>query len=336
MHRVTLIEGDGIGPEVVAAARHVLDAAGAKIEWETVAVGTQADPGPGEGLPPFVLESLRRNQVGLKGPVTTPVGKGIPSINVRLRKALGLYANVRPIRSLPGVPCLYPDVNLTIVRENTEDLYAGIEHEIVPGVVEALKIITRKASLRIARFAFQYARQAGYKSVTAIHKANILKLSDGLFLDCCRQVAQEFPDIVFDDQIVDAASMRLVMRPQEFGVLVAPNLYGDILSDLAAGLVGGLGVAPGANIGEDCAIFEAVHGSWPEAAGKGIANPIAMILTGTMLLRHLGEEAVAHRVERAVKTTLAEGKHLTQDLGGSAATAEFTETVVSHLSRAPA
>jgi isocitrate dehydrogenase (NAD+) len=331
MHRVTLIEGDGIGPEVVAAARRVVEAAGADIQWEPVAVGVAAKESFGEALPPAALESLKRNRVGLKGPVTTPVGTGIPSVNVRLRKELGLYACVRPIRSLPGVPCLYPDIDLTIIRENTEDLYTGIEHEIVPGVVEGLKVITEKASLRIARFAFQYAQQAGYSKVTAVHKANIMKLADGLFLNCCRQAAQEFPHIAFDDKIVDNLSMRLVMQPQEFGVLVAPNLYGDILSDLAAGLVGGLGLVPGANIGEDCAVFEAVHGSWPEAAGKGIANPTAMILTAAMLLRHLGEEATAQAVEEAVRAALLEGSCLTQDLGGSATTEEFTEAVINHL-----
>jgi isocitrate dehydrogenase (NAD+) len=296
-----------------------------------VAVGVTAKESFGEALPPAALESLKRNQVGLKGPVTTPVGSGIPSVNVGLRKELGLYACVRPIRSLPGVPCLYPDIDLTIIRENTEDLYTGIEHEIVPGVVEGLKVITAKASLRIARFAFRYAQEAGYSKVTAVHKANIMKLTDGLFLNCCRQTAQEFPHIAFDDKIVDNLSMRLVMQPQEFGLLVAPNLYGDILSDLAAGLVGGLGLIPGANIGEGCAVFEAVHGSWPEAAGKGIANPTAMILTAAMLLRHLGEEATAQAVEEAVKAALREGSCLTRDLGGSATTEEFMEAVINHL-----
>ena len=331
MYRVTLIEGDGIGPEVVASARRVLEAVGLDVEWEPVAVGVAAQDAVGEWLPSHVLDSIRRNRVGLKGPVTTPIGEGIPSINVRLRKELDLYASVRPVRSLPGVRCLHPDVNLTLVRENTEDLYAGIEHEILPGIVESLKLITRNASLRIARFAFQYARQTGYTRVTAVHKANIMKLSDGLFLDCCREVADEFPDIAFDDRIVDSVSMRLVMHPQEFGVLVATNLYGDILSDTAAGLVGGLGMVPGANIGENCAIFEAVHGSWPEAAGKGIANPTALILTAAMMLSHLGEEAKAQLVQRAVMSTLEEGVHLTRDLGGTASTDEFTEAVIDHL-----
>ena len=331
MHRVTLIEGDGIGPEVVVAARRVLEAAGADIQWEPVAVGVTAKESLGEALPPAALEFLKRNQVGLKGPVTTPVGSGIPSVNVGLRKELGLYACVRPIRSLPGIPCLYPDIDLTIIRENTEDLYTGIEHEAVPGVVEGLKVITEKASLRIARFAFRYAQEAGYSKVTAVHKANIMKLTDGLFLNYCRQAAQEFPRIAFDEKIVDNLSMRLVMHPQEFGLLAAPNLYGDILSDLAAGLVGGLGLVPGANIGEGCAVFEAVHGSWPEAAGKGIANPTAMILTAAMLLRHLGEEATAQVVEEAVKAALREGSCLTRDLGGSATTKEFTEAVINYL-----
>ena len=333
MYRVTLIEGDGIGPEVVASAQRVVEAAGVDVEWEPVAVGEAARRESGEWLPSDVLESLRRNRIGLKGPVTTPVGEGIPSINVRLRKELDLYAGVRPVRSLPGIACLHRDVNLTLVRENTEDLYAGIEHEILPVIMESIKLITRDASLRIARFAFQYARDTGYSRVTAVHKANIMKLSDGLFLDCCRQVAVDFPDISFDDRIVDSVSMRLVMHPQEFGVLVATNLYGDILSDTAAGLVGGLGMVPGANIGQDCAVFEAVHGSWPEAAGKGIANPTALILSGAMMLRHLGEEAKAQSVQRALTRTLEEGSHLTRDLGGTASTEEFTEAVISHLER---
>ena len=331
MYRVTLIEGDGIGPEVVAAARRVLAATGLSIDWEPVVVGQAAQLAVGETLPSSALESLRRNRVGLKGPVTTPVGEGIPSINVRLRKELGLYAGVRPVRSLPGVRCLYPDISITLIRENTEDLYAGIEHEIVPGVVESLKLITRDASTRIARFAFQYAEQHGYSRVIAVHKANIMKLSDGLFLDCCRETSRGFPHVTFDEGIVDSVSMRLVMRPQEYGILVATNLYGDILSDLAAGLVGGLGMVPGANFGEECALFEVVHGSWPEAAGKGIANPTALILTAVMMLRHLGEEEKAKTVVRALKAALSEGSDLTQDLGGSASTEQFTEAVIGHL-----
>ena len=331
MYRVTLIEGDGIGPEVVASARRVLAAVGLAIDWEPVVVGEAARLAVGETLPSSVLESLRRNGVGLKGPVTTPVGEGIPSINVRLRMELNLYAGVRPVRSLPGVRCLYPDINLTLIRENTEDLYAGIEHEVVPGVVESLKLITRDASIRIARFAFEYAERAGYSRVTAVHKANIMKLSDGLFLNCCRETSRAFRHVAFDEGIVDSVSMRLVMRPQEFGVLVATNLYGDILSDLAAGLVGGLGMVPGANFGEECALFEAVHGSWPEAAGKGIANPTALILTAAMLLQHIGEVEKAQAMERALKAVLSEGSHVTRDLGGSASTEQFTSAVIDHL-----
>ena len=332
MQRVTLIEGDGIGPEVVEATKLVLDAAGADIEWEPVLVGNLAREAFGEVLPDSVLESIRKNGVGLKGPITTPIGEGISSINVRLRKELKLYACVRPVRSLPGIQCLHPDIDLTIIQESTEDLYAGIEHEIVPGVVESLKVITTEASTRIARFAFQHAKRVGYESVTAVHKANIMKLSDGLFLDCCRQVAKEFPDIRFNERIVDALSMKLVTHPQEFEILVTTNLYGDILSDLAAGLVGGLGLVPGANIGDGCAVFEAVHGSWPEAAGKGIANPTALIFSGVMLLSHLGYEEKANAVREAVVSVLAEGAHVTQDLGGRSSTREFAETVAKRLS----
>jgi isocitrate dehydrogenase (NAD+) len=331
MHRVTLIEGDGIGPEVVRAACGVLDAAGADIEWEPAEIGLTALDRTGHSVPVGTLDSLKRNRVGLKGPATTPIGQGITSVNVQLRKELGLFACVRPIKSLPGVSSLYSNVDLTIIRENTEDLYCGIEHEVIPGVIEAIKLITREASLRIARFAFNYAERFGYQSVTAIHKANILKLSDGLFLDCCRQAALEFPNLILDEKIVDNAAMRLVMRPQEFGVLVAPNLYGDIISDLAAGLVGGLGLVPGANIGKDCAVFEAVHGSWPEAAGQGIANPTAMILTASLLLRHLGEVKKATAIETAVLQTLAQGTILTPDLGGTASTDEFASSVIKRL-----
>jgi len=331
MHRVTLIEGDGIGPEVVRAACRILDAAGADIEWEPAELGLTALDRTGHSVPVATLDSLKRNRVSLKGPATTPIGQGITSVNVQLRKELGLFACVRPIKSLPGVSSLYSDVDLTIIRENTEDLYCGIEHEVIPGVIEAIKIITREASLKIARFAFSYAQRFGFQKVTAIHKANILKLSDGLFLECCRQAALEFPDLILDENIVDNAAMRLVMRPQEFGVLVAPNLYGDIISDLAAGLVGGLGLVPGANIGEDCAVFEAVHGSWPEAAGQGIANPTAMILTASLLLRHLGEFKMATAIETAVLQTLAHGTILTPDLGGTASTDEFASSVIERL-----
>ena len=330
-HKVTLLEGDGIGPEVVNAAVQVVEAAGGSIEWERMPLGEAAKETYGDFLPGEVLESVRRNRAGLKGPVTTPVGEGIPSLNVRLRKELNLYASVRPVRSLPGVRCLYPDVNLTVVRENTEDLYAGIEHEVVTGVVESLKIITRVASLRIARYAFNYAIEEGFDHVTAVHKANIMKLSDGLFLDCCREVAQGYPAIRYDEMIVDNTCLQLVTRPQQFSVLLMENLYGDILSDLTAGLVGGIGLVPGANIGDGVAVFEAVHGSWPQAAGQGIANPTAMIRTSVMLLRHLDEGEVAERIEQAVVRTLGEGQALTHDLGGTAGTKEFTQAVIGNL-----
>jgi len=329
VYTATLIEGDGIGPDVVGAALQVLEAARAPIRWEPMLVGQRAYERTGALLPAGVLASIKRNRIALKGPLTTPVGEGMPSLNVRLRKELDLYACVRPVRSLPGVPALYADVNLTVIRENTEDLYAGIEHEIIPGVVESLKIITKAASLRIARFAFLHVRQAGYRTVTAIHKANIMKLSDGLFLDCCRQTAREFADIQYTEVIVDNACMKLVMHPHAFGVLLTPNLYGDILSDLAAGL----GVVPGANIGDESAVFEAVHGSWPEAAAQGIANPTALILTAAMMLRYLGEEERARAVEGAVRCALAEGIHITPDLGGTATTQDFTDAVIRCLGR---
>ena len=333
-HKVTLIEGDGIGPEVVAAAVQVVEAAGAPVDWERMPVGEPARKVYGVVLPEETLESVRRNRAGLKGPTTTPVGEGIPSMNVRLRKELDLYANVRPVRSLPGVPSLYSGIDLTVVRENTEDLYAGLEHEVVSGVIESLKIITRTASLRIAKHAFSYATEKGLDHVTAVHKANIMKLSDGLFLECCREVAQDFPAIRYDEMIVDNACAQLVMHPQQFSVLLMENLYGDIISDLTAGLVGGIGLVPGANIGDGAAMFEAVHGSWPQAAGLGIANPTAMVRTSVMLLRYLGEGHAAERIEEAVVRTLAEGKTLTQDLGGSAGTEEFTQAVIRNLQHA--
>ncbi|MBI4235959.1 MAG: NAD-dependent isocitrate dehydrogenase [Chloroflexi bacterium] len=330
-HRVTLIEGDGIGPEVVGAAVRVLEAAGARVEWEPVLVGEKAREEYGVLLPEPALESIRRNGAGLKGPITTSIGEGIPSLNVRLRKELDLYACVRPVRSLPGVSAPYLDVDLVIVRENTEDLYAGIEHETVPGVVESLKVITRVASLRIARFGFEYAVREGFSHVTAVHKANIMKLSDGLFLNCCREVAAAYPALRYDEVIVDNACHQLVVRPQQFSVLVMPNLYRDIISDLGAGLVGGIGLVPGANVGDSAAVFEPVHGSWPQAAGQGIANRTAMIRTAALLLRYLGEAATSGRVERAVVATLGEGRVLTRDLGGQAGTADFTDAVIAHL-----
>src|SRR5262247_2855522 len=330
-HRITLIPGDGIGPEVASNVVRIIEAAGVEVQWETHYAGAQALEKFGETLPKELLDSILRNKVALKGPITTPVGKGFTSVNVGLRKTLDLYANLRPVRALPNVPCRYPELDLIVVRENTESLYAGLEHVVVPGVVESLKIITEKASTRIARFAFEHARREGRKKVTAVHKANIMKLSDGLFLDCFRKVAAEYPDIAADDKIVDNACMQLVMRPQQFDVLLLENLYGDIISDLAAGLVGGLGVVPGANIGELGSVFEAVHGSAPDIAGKNIANPTALLQTAVMMLRHLGERAAADLIERALLQVFKEGKIRTRDLGGNASTTEYTEAIVASM-----
>ena len=328
---VTLIPGDGIGPEVARAAVRLLEAAGAGIQWEEQEaksiVGRRHDDAQVDPL----LESLGRTKVGLKGPIATPVGVGHRSINVALRKALELYANFRPVKSLPGVRTPFENVDLVIVRENTEDLYAGLEHTVVPGVVESLKIITERASTRIARFAFDYARKAGRKKIAAIHKANIMKLSDGLFLDCIRKVAQGYPEIEYREIIVDNCCMQLVMRPGQFDVLLLENLYGDIVSDLCAGLVGGLGLVPGANMGESCAVFEAVHGSAPDIAGKGCANPTAMMLSAVLMLHHLGEDVLANRIEKAIHRVYREGRRLTRDVGGSASTEDFTSAVISVL-----
>jgi isocitrate dehydrogenase (NAD+) len=287
MHRITLIPGDGIGPEVSSAVVRIIEASGAEIEWEEHIAGQQALDKFGKTLPDELLESIKRNQVGLKGPITTPVGKGFTSVNVGLRKALDLYANLRPIRALPNLPCRNPSLDLVVVRENTESLYSGLEHEIIPGVVESLKIITEKASTRIARFAFAYARSEKRKKITCTHKANIMKMSDGLFLQCFRNVSKGYPDIESADMIIDNASMQLVMRPEQFDVVLCENLYGDIVSDLCAGLIGGLGLVPGANIGEKGAVFEAVHGSAPDIAGKGIANPTALLQSAILMLRHI-------------------------------------------------
>ena len=330
-HKITLMTGDGIGPEVTGATVSVLRAAGLQAEWESFVVGADALSRYGDPLPKDMLDSIRRNKVALKGPVTTPIGGGFVSSNVRLRKELDLFASLRPVKSLEGVPTRYENVDLIIVRENTEDLYSGLEHEVVPGVVESLKIITARASLRIARFAFEYAKREGRKRVTAIHKANIMKLSDGLFLNCFREVAAEYPEIEADDLIVDNTCMQLVMNPNQFDVLLLENLYGDIVSDLGAGLVGGLGVAPGANIGEEIAVFEAVHGAAPNIAGRGIANPTALLLSAVLMLQHLGEREMADRVQRALHQVLAKGKTLTRDLGGQATTIEFTEAVIRSL-----
>ncbi len=332
-HSVTLIPGDGIGPEVAQATRRAVDATGVVIDWECVDLNAEIIEREREVLPPNVIASIARTRVGLKGPVTTPIAGGFPSVNVALRKALDLYANVRPVRSLPGVKSRFSDVKIDMVifRENTEDLYAGLENEIVKDVVTGLKVITRTASLRIAKAAFEYSRKNGRKKVTAVHKANIMKLADGLFLRCCREVAQEYPEIEYRELIVDNASMQLVMRPETFDVLLLPNLYGDIVSDLAAGLVGGLGVVPGANLGERDAVFEAVHGSAPDIAGRGIANPTALMLSGIMMLVHLGENEAAQRLQKAVESIYAEGKHVTRDIGGNATTREFTDAVIAAL-----
>jgi isocitrate dehydrogenase (NAD+) len=333
-HTITLIPGDGIGPEVTAAVVRILDGAGVKIEWERHDAGVTAiekDVKLNDPLPATLLESIRRNKVALKGPVTTPIGSGFTSVNVGLRKALDLYTNLRPVRNLPGVESRFQGVDLVIVRENTEDLYAGLEHQIIPGVVESLKIITEAASTRIARFAFEYARSHGRRKVTAVHKANIMKLSDGLFLDSVRAVAREFAEISYDEKIVDAACMHLVMAPEKFDVIVLPNLYGDIVSDLCAGLVGGLGVVPGANIGTEAAVFEAVHGSAPDIANKNRANPTALLLSAVMMLRHIGEADAADRVSAALDRVLGDGTVRTRDMGGTASTTEFAEAITAIL-----
>ena len=331
--RVTLVPGDGIGPEVTRAVVRVLEAAGFRAEWEEFSAGAAALAEHGTTLPVPLLESIRKNKVALKGPITTPIGEGFTSVNVGLRKALGLYANLRPVWNLPSVPSRFQNVDLVIVRENTEDLYAGLEHEVVPGVVESLKIITREASTNIARFAFDYARRHGRKRVTAVHKANIMKLSDGLFIDCARGVARDYPEITYDERIVDAACMHLVMHPETLDVLLLPNLYGDIVSDLCAGLVGGLGVVPAANLGAGgLGVFEAVHGSAPDIAGQDKANPTALLLSAVLMLRHLDEDAVADQVMRAVTAVLA-GTVRTRDIGGTASTSAFADEICRALDR---
>ena len=331
-YRVTLIPGDGIGPELAEATRRVLDASGVAFEWELQDAGEAVIAQYGTPLPEHVLESIRRNRIALKGPITTPVGSGFRSVNVTLRQTLGLYANLRPARSIKGLETRYADVDLVIVRENTEDLYAGIEHMVGPDAAESIKIITRAASERIARFAFDYAVANGRHKVTAVHKANIMKLSDGLFLESCRTVAADYDGrIEFEDRIVDNMCMQLVQKPDLYDVLVLPNLYGDIVSDLCAGLVGGLGVAPGANIGTEASVFEPVHGSAPKYAGQDKANPTAMILSGVLMLRHLGEQPAAERVEAAVRDVIAEGKHTTYDLGGEAGTRAYADAIIDRL-----
>jgi isocitrate dehydrogenase (NAD+) len=333
-HRVTLIPGDGIGPEVTSAAVRVLEATGLKFEWETFEAGAEAYEKYREYIPKELVESLERTHVGLKGPVTTPIGGGFASINVELRKKFELYANFRPIRNLPHIPTRYPDVDLIILRENTEGLYSGIEHEVVPGVVESLKIITEKASTRIARFAFEWARKNKRKKIHAIHKANIMKMSDGLFIRCSRNVAKEYPEITYGEHIVDNTCMQLVMNPYQYDMLLLENLYGDIISDLCAAFVGGLGFVPGANFGEDCAIFEAVHGSAPDIAGRNIANPTAVLRSGLLMLRHIGEHEASFKIRNALEKVYRDRDKLTRDVGGKAGTSQFADHVIEAMESA--
>ncbi|MDA8097163.1 MAG: isocitrate/isopropylmalate dehydrogenase family protein [Clostridia bacterium] len=331
-YKVTLIPGDGVGPEITAAARRVIDASGVAIDWEVVEAGEAMIAEHGTPLPESVLDSVRKNKIALKGPLTTPIGKGFRSVNVTLRQELDLFACVRPARTLPGLATRYENIDFIVVRENTEDLYAGIEHRVGKNAAETIKIITREASERVVRFAFELARREGRKKVTAVHKANIMKLTDGLFLESARTVAESYPDIAFEDWIVDAMAMKLVQVPENFDVLVMPNLYGDILSDLAAGLVGGLGVAPGANIGDEMAVFEPVHGSAPKYTGMNKVNPLATLLSGVMMLRHLGESEAADRVMRAVTAVLTEKKAVTYDLGGTAGTSQMADAIIQKMS----
>lgn len=330
--QITLIPGDGIGPEVIAAARKVIDASGADIEWEVVEAGASVMDEYKTPLPDYVIDSIKKNKIALKGPITTPVGKGFRSVNVALRQTLNLYANIRPVKSYEGIPSLHKNVDFVIVRENTEGLYAGIEHKVGEDAAESIKVITRKASDRISKFAFELAKKEGRKKVTVAHKANIMKLSDGLFLKCAKDCAEKYADIKFEDVIVDAMSMKLVQTPQNYDVIVAPNLYGDILSDMSAGLVGGLGLAPGANIGDDISVFEPVHGSAPDIAGKNIANPTSTILSGIMLLKYIGENDSAINIEQALCAIFKEGKNLTHDLGGTLTTQEFADEIIKNLS----
>jgi isocitrate dehydrogenase (NAD+) len=342
-HKVTLIPGEGIGPEVSAAVKRILEAAGVHIDWEEIEARADTSGGaqdrvtdPAALLNKGAIESVRRNKVALKGPMGTAVAGGAPSVNVALRKTLDLYANLRPVKNLPGVKSRFDGVDVVIVRENTEDLYSGLEHEVVPGVVESLKIITEKASTRIAKFAFDYSKKNGRKKIHAIHKANIMKLSDGLFLKSIRAVAPQFPEVEYKEFIVDNACMQIVLDPSQFDVLLLPNLYGDVMSDLAAGLVGGLGIVPSGNIGDDCAMFEAVHGTAPDIAGKGLANPTALLLSSVMMLKHLGERSAALRIEQAVDKVYTEGKHTTRDVGGKSGTADFTNAIIAALAPIPA
>src|SRR3954453_6532545 len=335
-HKVTLIPGDGIGPEVVGAAVRILEATGVKFEWESYAAGADAFEKYGEYIPKELNDSIERNKVALKGPITTPIGGGFSSINVPLRKHFELYANFRPIRNLPHIPTRYPDVDLIIIRENTEGLYSGLEHEVVPGVVESLKIMTEKACTRIAKFAFEYARKNNRKKIHAIHKANIMKLSDGLFLRCSRAVAKDYPEITYGEHIVDNTCMQLVMNPYQYDMLVMENLYGDILSDLCAAFVGGLGFVPSANLGEHCAVFEAVHGSAPDIAGKNLANSTALLRSALLMVRHLGEHDASTQIRNALERVYRHREKLTRDIGGQAGTSEFPDAVIEEMEKAKA
>jgi isocitrate dehydrogenase (NAD+) len=330
-HKVTLIPGDGIGPEVSKAAVRMLEATGVKFDWEEFSAGADAYAKYGEYIPKELNESIERTKVALKGPITTPIGGGFSSINVTLRRHFELFCNFRPIRNLPSVPTRYPGVDLIIVRENTEGLYSGIEHEVVPGVVESLKIITEKASTRISKWAFEYARKRGRKKIHAIHKANIMKLSDGLFIRCSRNVSKDYPEITYGEHIIDNTCMQLVTNPYQYDMLLMENLYGDIVSDLCAAFVGGLGLVPGANIGHEIAIFEAVHGSAPDIAGRDLANPTAILRSGILMLRHLGENDAAAKIRKALEVVYTEKKHTTRDMGGQASTTEFTDAMVEAI-----
>ncbi len=329
--RVTLVPGDGIGPEVTDAARRIIDATGVKLKWEIIPAGEQSIEKYKTAMPEVVFESIKKNKVALKGPVGTPVGKGFKSVNVLTRKTLNLYANLRPVKTFPGVKSRYQDVDIVVVRENTEDLYSGLEYQIAPGVVETLKVITEKASNKIARFAFDYAKRQKRKKVTVLHKANIMKLSDGLFLDCVRGVAKKYPAIEYEEMIIDNACMQLILNPNGFDVVLTENLYGDIVSEICAGLVGGLGFAPGANIGDQCAVFEAAHGNAPNIAGKNLANPIAVTLSGALLLRHIGKTGEARTIENAIANVLLHGKVMTRDMGGNSTTTQMRDAIIREI-----
>src|ERR1017187_1075113 len=334
-HKVTLIPGDGIGPEVTQATVRILEATGVKFEWETFAAGAEAFAKYKEYIPKELSESIERTRVGLKGPVTTPIGGGFSSINDELRRRFELFANFRPIHNLPHIPTRYPGIDLIVVRENTEGLYSGIEHEVVPGVVESLKIMTEKACTRVSRFAFEYARKNKRKKIHCIHKANIMKMSDGLFLRCSRNISKEYPEITYGEHIVDNTCMQLVMNPYQYDMLLLENLYGDIISDLCSAFVGGLGLVPGANFGHECAIFEAVHGSAPDIAGKDLANPTAVLRSAILMLHHLGEHQAANHIDAALVHVYTEKKHVTRDVGGASGTSEFADAVIEALHTIP-